>query len=737
MRLIRNTLPILLAFACVCPARGAVFLSGGEYPIMGDTEGHQKNPHLALNQSGGFAVWQNSTADSGGERVVGQKVSVDHMGMGSIFVISQNIAAQNEVNPKVALLNDGGAVVVWQAGPRNSQDVYARFLDDKGQFQSSIIRVNTHDEGVQSSPSVAVSEDGKALVVWDSEGVDGSGLAICGQLFDSLGTKVGSEFRINQAPAGNQSLPVVAEIASDKFIVGWLGESVEGRNSSGAPNFKCNLMARIVNDLGSFGNEFRLNSDNVIATEVQIISLEQGGFAAAWTQKDEQSTRNITDIYANTYDSAGLPQGVAKRINTHLPGAQNTPVLVAAGDAVMVGWVGSAQDAGGLGVRGRLLSGGAEFGINSQGNLDQSMPALADNGEGSVLAIWVNTIKADHSILSAQRFRYGVEDASDLNTVDITSGEAEIVGLEPVRRKTNPNVVAGRTAPSSVSGSVVGVASLAIAPTDTSTPVGSPRSTINPGSLESVATDGLASSNTTGQGGGEFSPGEPSVNYTNPVNSSPRRVTTTSSMPNVSAAAQMALFNFAQNRGGSSAKQNLGNSRTYMSAVRQQVDSTVSGVARQNGSAPTRSSIMLGSTRSRAQNIALTVSSAGNIRLGRPSITRSIASGNVRFQNELSEKNPSVSTARARAEGIRNESMSSTAVMNSRGGVPVPAGVTRTGRGTILRWVSRYGSRYQVQKSNDKVSWENVGAIRSSTNGADAVDISSSNFRFYRVIRVN
>ena len=737
MRLIRTTLPILLAFACVCPTRGAVFLSGGEYPIMGDTEGHQKNPHVALNQSGGFAVWQNSTADSGGERVVGQKVSVDQLGMGSIFVISQNIASQNEVNPKVALLNNGGAIAVWQAGPRNSQDVYARFLDDNGQFQSGIIRVNTHGEGVQSSPSVAVSEDGKALVVWDSEGVDGSGLAICGQLFDSLGTKVGSEFRINQAPAGNQSLPVVAEIASDKFIVGWLGESVEGRNSSGAPNLKCNLMARIVNDSGSFGNEFRLNSDNIIATEVQIISLEQGGFAAAWTQKDEQSTRNITDIYANTYDSAGLPQGAAKRVNTHLPGAQNTPVLVGAGDEVMVGWVGSAQDAGGLGVRGRLMSGGAEFGINSQGNLDQSMPALADNGEGSVLAIWVNTIKADHSILSAQSFRYGVEDASDLNTVDITSGEAEIVGLEPVRRKTNPNVVAGRTAPSSVSGSVVGVASLAIAPAGTSTPVGSQRSAVNLGSLESVTTDGLGSSNTTGQGGSEFSPGEPSVNYTKPVNPSPRRVTATSSMPNVSAAAQMALFNFAQNRGGSSAKQNLGNSRTYMSAVRQQVDSTVSGVARQNGSAPTRSSIMLGSTRSRAQNIALTVSSAGNIRLGRPSITRSVASGNVRFQNELAEKSPSVSSARARAEGIRNESMSSTAVMNSRGGVPVPAGVTRTGRGTILRWVSRYGSRYQVQKSNDKVSWENVGTIRSSTNGADAVDISSSNSRFYRVVRVN
>ena len=737
MRLIRTTLPVILAFACVCTTRGAVFLSGGEYPIMGDTEGHQKNPHVTLNKSGGFAVWQNSTEDSGGERIVAQKVSADQMGVGSIFVISQNIADQNEVNPKVALLSNGGAVVVWQAGPRNSQNVYARFLDDKGQFQSTIIRVNTHDEGIQGSPSVAVSEDGKALVVWDSEGVDGSGLAVCGRIFDSFGAKVGSEFRINQTTARNQSLPVVAEFTDKKFVVGWLGESVKGRNSSGAPNLRCNVMARIVNDSGPFGNEYRLNSGDIIATEAQIISLDQGGFAAAWTQKDEQSTRNVTEIYANTYGSAGLPQGAAKRVNTYLPGAQNSPVLAMAGDEVMVGWAGSAQDAGGLGVRGRLLSGGAEFGMNSQGNLDQSMPALVSNGEGDLLAIWVNTIKTDHSILSAQRFRYGTEDQSLPNAIDVTSGEVEIIGAEPIRRKTNPSVVAARTAPSSVSGSVVGVASLAIAPTDTFTPVSPRRPTINPGSLVSVTTGDLASSSATGQNGSGFNPVESTVNYAKPVNPSPHRATPATSMPNVSAAAQMALFNFAQNRGGGSANQNLGNSRTYMSAVRQQVDSTSAGVGRQNGSAPSRSSIMLGSTRSRAQNSALTVSSAGNIRLGRPSITRPITGENSRFENELAEKPANVSTARARAEGIRNESMSSTAVMNSRGGIPVPAGVTRTGRGTSLRWVSQYGSRYQVQKSNDKVLWENVGTIRGSTNGADAVDISGSNSRFYRVIRVN
>ena len=574
------------------------------------------------------------------------------------------------------------------------------------------------------------------LVVWESEGVDGSGLAVCGQAFDSAGVKVGSEFRINQTTARNQSLPVVAATASNRFVVGWMSESVNGQNSSGAPNLRCNLVARFVTSSGPSGNEYRLNDGEIIATEAQIVGHGQGGFVAAWTQKDELSTRNVSEVYARRFGSGGLPESTAQRVNTYLPGAQDSPVLAAAGDELIVSWVSSAQDAGGLGVRGRLLSGGAEFGVNSQGNLDQSMPALSGNGAGTVLAVWVNTIKVDHSILSAQRFNFDTENQSTPDAVDVTSGATEIIGEDPVQRQTNPSVVAERVVQSPAPGEVVGVTSIAIAPTDNSNPVSSSRPVVVPEPVVSVAPNNNVVS-TAGQTGDGFKPRESVVNYVRPVNPTTSIAPSTPSTPNVSTAAQMALNNFAQSRGGSSARQNLGNSRTYFSAVRQQAASSASGVNRQIGSAPSRSSIMLGSTFSRARGSALTISSARNVRLGTPTSRSATVSGSSSVKSEPPVTSTGGITARDRASGIRDESISSMAVMNSRGGQPVPAGVTRTGRGTSLRWVSKYGGRYQVQKSNDKVSWKNVGSARSSVNGVDSIDISGSNSRYYRVMRVN
>ena len=735
MRRIRNTLPFILLLACAYTAQAAAYLSGGEYPIMGAIPGHQKNPSIAINQNGGLVVWQNATEDSGGERIVGQKISADLIGVGSIIVISQNIAGQNEFNPKVALLKDGGSVVVWQAGPRNSQDVYVRFLDDQGQFLSPIMRINSYHEGAQGSPSVAVGQNGTVLTVWSSEGVDGSGLAVCGQLFDSLGSRIGSEFRINQATEKNQSLPVVIATPSNRFVVGWLGESVNGDNSSGAPNLKCNLMARFVASSGPSGNEYRLNDGEIIATEAQLLSLDQGGFVAAWTQKDQLSTRNVSEVYARRFGAGGLPESVAQRINTYLLGAQTSPVLAVSDDELMMSWVSSSQDSGGLGVRGRLLSGGAEFGVNSQGNLDQSMPALSGNGVGTILAVWVNTIKVDHSILSAQRFNFDLENETAPDSIDVTSGATEVIGEESIRRQTNPGVVADRFTQSADSGEMVGVASIPIAPDDMSKPTSSPRSVDIPDTIVTTVTPGNTANN-----GGRVNTGsrprESVVNVVQPGNSSASRSAAMTSMPNVSTAARMALNSFAQSRGGSSARQNLGNSRTYFSAVRQQAPSSGTGINRQAGSAPSRSSIMLGSTFSRAHRSALSISAVRDVRLGGSS-SRSMANRSLSVKDEVS-KTPSTSvSARDRVSGIRSESLSSMAVMNSLGVKPVPAGLTKTGRGTSLRWVAKYGGRYQVQKSNDKVSWENVGSARTSVNGVDSLNIGGLNSKYYRVIRVN
>ena len=51
-----------------------------------------------------------------------------------------------------------------------------------------------------------------------------------------------------------------------------------------------------------------------------------------------------------------------------------------------------------------------------------------------------------------------------------------------------------------------------------------------------------------------------------------------------------------------------------------------------------------------------------------------------------------------------------------------------------LQWQGRSGTRYQAQGSNDRVSWQNHGSIRSGTEPAAPPDRS---YRYYRVVERN
>ena len=184
-----NTTVVLCAL--VGHSHGAITPQGGEFPLVGDVAGHQQHPSVALHSAGGLIAWQNATAESGGERVVVQALGADYRGMGAPRVVSQNITGQNDLNPAVAALPEGYSVVAWESGPRSSQDIFIRFLDAQGQFQTDIQPVNSFQAGVQSDVAVAALSGGDVLVVWSSDGQDGSGEGIYGQRFSQTGTKVG------------------------------------------------------------------------------------------------------------------------------------------------------------------------------------------------------------------------------------------------------------------------------------------------------------------------------------------------------------------------------------------------------------------------------------------------------------------------------------------------------------------------------------------------------------------
>src|SRR5262245_36609456 len=70
------------------------------------------------------------------------------------------------------------------------------------QAVGSAFQINTYTTGHQRTLSgggnlVAADASGNFVVVWNSNGQDGSGYGILGQRYDSVGSALGTEFRVN------------------------------------------------------------------------------------------------------------------------------------------------------------------------------------------------------------------------------------------------------------------------------------------------------------------------------------------------------------------------------------------------------------------------------------------------------------------------------------------------------------------------------------------------------------
>ena len=419
------------------PTQAALNPLGGEFPLLGDLPGHQKNPDVALGETGGFVVWQNLAGSANTERVMVQRLGPDMTGAGVPFAVGQSARSWNELSPQVAMLPDGGAVVIWTGGARADNDVYARVLNASGSFTTGDILINTTTAGHQRDAALTVLSNGNVAVVWSSTDQDGDGEGVYGQLLAGTGARIGGEVRINQTTAMNQSSPSVAALKDGKYVIAWVSEEVKGKTSAGAPNLRSNVMGRVIGaDGAGSGNEYKLNEGDVLGANPALASGEDGSFTLAWEQRDEKNTRNLEDIYLRVFNADGVAQGGQIQQNTFHKGQQEAPALVSLDGEGLVAWTSYGQDASGGGIEGRMASGGKEFQVNSQGNLHQTAPTLGTDGQSKFLAVWVNTIAANHSILSAQR--YLSSDSSLGGTVDVTDGAVQIVDAEDKGRAATP-----------------------------------------------------------------------------------------------------------------------------------------------------------------------------------------------------------------------------------------------------------------------------------------------------------
>jgi hypothetical protein len=193
-------------------------------------------------------------------------------------------------SPSITSLFNGGFVVVWQS---NGQDgsgtgVYGQRFDSNGNKVGSEFQVNTWTTDYQEYPSITWLPSGGFVVVWQSFGQDGSGLGVYGQRFDSNGNKVGSEFRVNTWTTDYQARPSIASLPNGGFVVVWLSgcDPVLGVPCAGTPQDGSGLGVygqRFDSNGNKVGSEFQVNT---WTTDYQwhpsITSLPNGGFVVVW-----------------------------------------------------------------------------------------------------------------------------------------------------------------------------------------------------------------------------------------------------------------------------------------------------------------------------------------------------------------------------------------------------------------------------------------------------------------------
>jgi len=294
----------------------------------------------------------------------------------------------NQRELSVATDSSGNFVVVWRSEGQDGSlfGVFGQRYASSGAPLGPEFRVNSYTTNSQYHPSVGADASGNFVVVWKSVAQEGAFGPIMGQRFASSGTPLGTEFRVNAITTNGPRLPVVAADASGNFLVVWIADD-------GAPG-DVNLFGQRFAAAGApLGPQFRVNTWTTFPQVEQAVSADSAGnFVVVW--KSEFQDGLYGGIFGQRFAGTGAPLGPEFQVNTYASENQTTPSVAAgsSGDFVVV-WQSYTQDGSIWGVFGqRYASSGAplgpEFRVNTYTTATQGHPAVAADASGDFVVVW-------------------------------------------------------------------------------------------------------------------------------------------------------------------------------------------------------------------------------------------------------------------------------------------------------------------------------------------------------------
>lgn len=281
---------------------------GTEFRVNQITAASQWRPLVAPTPAGGFVVaWSGNWDGDAFLRVfssTGTPLTND--------VLINQYTFDAQVDPAVAAAPNGNLFATFvdfssHATVGSGLDLYGRVFQSNGTALTNEFLVTSvpFTDGDQRLPRVGVDANGRFLVVWMSEQVDGSGYGIVARRFDSAGVALSPEFTVNTVTTGDQREPRLAVESDGDFVVSWEDWS------TGVSRLK---FRRYDAALAPKGSEAVLQGTGPGAYLPEVIVSPAGDVTVfaydAWNGAD-------TDVFVRAYAAANGPQVVgAGKLNS-------------------------------------------------------------------------------------------------------------------------------------------------------------------------------------------------------------------------------------------------------------------------------------------------------------------------------------------------------------------------------------------------------------------------------------
>ncbi len=271
-----------------------------EQQVNDQTAGDQFDPVIAVaSNSKHVVIWTDSGLDGSGNGIFGKLFN--QMGKRILSFQANTYVTGSQSQPAIAMSDSGDFVVTWNSYGQDGAEggIYGQRFSSGGSLRGSEFRVNTYTSGDQNSPSVAVHSSGTFMVVWSSYGQDGDGYGVFGQRYDDAGTPLGLEFQVNSHVIGDQVKPCVSPGSNGSFLVTWSSQSAGSGFDVYAQQFDSN---------GSpIGPEFRVNSHVPGDQMDAVISADSlGNYVVAWSSADQDG--DGLGIFCQRYDTVAIPE---------------------------------------------------------------------------------------------------------------------------------------------------------------------------------------------------------------------------------------------------------------------------------------------------------------------------------------------------------------------------------------------------------------------------------------------